>query len=402
MTILIRELETLAKHFNSDPKCSYSLPARTYTKPSFLDIEQEAIFYNSWQYVCHVERLRHPGDYIAINIQGRPIVVVLDHAGVLQAFYNTCRHRGHELVKEGHGNIKAFVCPYHAWGYSLDGTLRGARHSKTIENFHFDDFGMVPVQVEEFCHMIFVNLDSEATSLAIQSGELAREILQYAPDLETLTHSYRLTYRVKANWKIVVDNFLECYHCPVSHKDLITLIDMHNYQVTTHDIYSSQISPTKKTNNSAYNVEGASIQDHFLWWLWPNTGLLRYPGGPNWMVWNFIPVDAETTIETFDFFFPESSPTAQQMEAIEYIDKVLQKEDIDIVESVQRGMRTPANEKGGRFVVCSGNDKGESEHGVHHFHGLYLKAIERYAQTRSLEDYPKTQGSTAKKSPNNP
>nr|WP_293066941.1 SRPBCC family protein [Moorena sp. SIO4A5] len=255
-----------------------------------------------------------------------------------------------------------------------------------MEDFNFDDFGMVSVQIEEFCNMVFVNLNPEATPLAIQSGELAREILEYAPDLGTLTHSYRLTYHLKANWKIAVDNFLECYHCQVAHKDLVTLLDMRNYQVTTYDIYSSQIAPASMTSsNSAYNVEGASVQDHFLWWLWPNTGLLRYPGDPNWMVWHFIPVDAETTIETFDFFFQESTPTAQQMEAIEYIDKVLQKEDIDIIESVQRGMKTPAYEKGGRFVVCSGDDKGETEHGVHHFHSLYFKAIDQYLQARSLD-----------------
>lgn len=387
MTISIHTLKNLTERFNSDPQYSYSLPTQAYIKPDFLDIEREAVFYSSWQYVCHIEKLRNPGDYVAIDIQERPIVVVRDHAGLLRAFYNTCRHRGHELVKEGHGNIKSFVCPYHAWTYNLDGVLRGARHSKTIKDFYFDDFGLIPVQAEAFCNMVFVNLDPEASALAAQSGDLAREIKQYAPDLDSLTHSYQLTYRVKANWKIIVDNFLECYHCPVAHKDLMSLIDIHNYQVTTHDIYSSQISPAAKesNSNSAYNVENGSVQEHLLWWLWPNTGLLRYPGGPNWMVWNFIPVDADTTIETFDFFFPESIPTTQQMEAIEYVDKVLQKEDIDIVESVQRGMRTPANEKGGRFVVCSGDDKGESEHGVHHFHGLYLKAVERYAQTRPID-----------------
>jgi len=383
MTISVSELQGLTKHFNSDPKCSYSLPARSYIKPDFLDIEREAIFYNSWQYVCHVEWLRHAGDYIAIDIQGQPIVAIRDRAGVLRAFYNVCRHRGHELVKD-RGNIKIFVCPYHAWNYNLDGTLHSARHSSTIEDFNFDDFGMMPIQIEEFCNMVFVNLNANAASLAIQSGELAREIKQSAPDLDALTHSYRLTYRLQANWKIAVDNFLECYHCSVAHKDLVTLLDMRNYKVTTYDIYSSQIGPASTTSsNSAYNVEGASVRDHFLWWLWPNIGLLRYPGSPNWMVWHFIPVDAETTIETFDFFFEESTPTAKQMEAIEYIDKVLQKEDINMIESVHRGMKTPAYEKGGRFVICSGDENSETERGVHHFHSLYLKAIDRYLQAKS-------------------
>ena len=101
--------------------------------------------------------------------------------------------------------------------------------------------------------------------------------------------------------------------------------------------------------------------------------MLRYPGAPNWMVWRFISVDAETTYEVFDFFFEQREPSPTQIEALEYIDQVLQKEDIDIVESVQRGMKTPACEQG-RFV-CDVNGKGESEHAVHHFHSLYLKAI---------------------------
>ncbi|MFM6250184.1 MAG: aromatic ring-hydroxylating oxygenase subunit alpha, partial [Dolichospermum sp.] len=139
MTISIRELQTLTKHFNKDPKSSYSLPSRAYINPDFLDIEREAIFYNSWQYVCHLEQLRHPGleqlrhpgDYITLDIQGRPIIVLRDRTGVLRSFYNVCRHRGHELVKD-QGNIKTIVCPYHAWVYNLDGTFHSARHSNTI------------------------------------------------------------------------------------------------------------------------------------------------------------------------------------------------------------------------------------------------------------------------------
>ena len=240
------------------------------------------------------------------------------------------------------------------------------------------DFGLMPVQVEQFCSMIFVNLDPDAESLAMQSGDLAKEILSYASDLATLTHSHRLTYTINANWKSVVDNFLECYHCSVAHKDFVSLVDMDNYRVTTHGIYSSHIAPAGKSENSAYDVEDASVQDHAVWWLWPNTALLRYPGAPNWMVWQFIPIDAETTLEYFDFFFEQTTPSEQQMEALTYIDEVLQKEDIDIVESVQRGMKTPAYEQG-RFV-CDINGSGESEHAVHHFHGLYLDAMGRFTK----------------------
>jgi choline monooxygenase len=234
----------------------------------------------------------------------------------------------------------------------------------------------MPVQTEEFCGMIFVNLDLQAIPLGIQSGNLAQEIKHCAPNLATLTHAHRLTYRLKANWKSVVDNFLECYHCAIAHKDFVSLVDMDRYTVTTHGIYSSHIAPAGKHTNSAYSVTGAEVQDHAVWWLWPNTCLLRYPGAGNWMVWRFIPGEAEITAETFDFFFEQPTPSPPQWEAIEYIDKVLQKEDINIVESVQRGMNTPAYEQG-RFV-CDLNGGGESEHAVHHFHSLYLEAIEKY------------------------
>ncbi|MEM7117038.1 MAG: SRPBCC family protein [Chloroflexota bacterium] len=372
MSVSVLELQTLGEKFDEAPEKSFSLPARAYVQSGYLAVEQEGIFYKSWQYVCHIEQVKKPGDYVAVKIQERPIVVLRNREGELRAFYNVCRHRGHELLNET-GNTKTIVCPYHAWCYDLNGRLFSARHVQTMEHFDMADFSLMPVQVEEFCSMIFVNLDPNAASLAEQSGDLAEEILSYAPDIGTLTHSHRLTYTINANWKSVVDNFLECYHCSVAHKDFVSLVDMDNYRVTTHGIYSSHIAPAGKSENSAYSVEKASVQDHAVWWLWPNTCLLRYPGAPNWMVWQFIPIDAETTLEYFDFFFEQPTPSEQQMEALTYIDEVLQKEDIDIVESVQRGMKTPAYEQG-RFV-CDINGSGESEHAVHHFHGLYLGAV---------------------------
>ncbi len=374
MAISTQELKTLSKGFDDKPQRSFSLPAKAYVQPGYMEIERETIFYQSWQYVCHIEKLKNPGDYIAFNIQERPLIALRDREGNLQAFYNVCRHRGHELLS-GQGNVKTIVCPYHAWCYDLKGQLFSARHSESMEEFEMSDFSLMPVQIETFCHMVFVNLDPNADSLAVQSGDLAQEIESYAPDIAELTHATRLTYTIKANWKSVVDNFLECYHCSVAHKDFVSLVDMDNYTVTTHGIYSSHIAPAGKNENSAYSVEDASVQDHAVWWLWPNTCLLRYPGAPNWMVWRFIPIDAETTYEEFDFFFEQDTPIPAQQEAIEYIDTVLQKEDIDIVESVQRGMKTPAYEQG-RFV-CDINGSGESEHAVHHFHSLYLKAMDR-------------------------
>lgn len=353
---------------------SASIGADCYTDPGYLEVEREQIFRRSWQYLCHEEALREPGSYVTASVQNRSIVAVRGEDGVLRAFYNVCKHRGHELLK-GAGTRRFITCPYHAWVYSLDGRLHQARRSELIENFDSGRIFLTPVQVEVFCHFVFVNLDSQAPPLAEQTDGLAREVTRYAPDIEALTFAHRLTYTVRANWKAVVDNFLECCHCPVAHRDFVSLVEMDTYRVATHGIWSSHMARAGRRRNRAYGVAQASVTDHAVWYLWPNTTLMRYPGRGNFMVWRFIPVGPEETYEEFDIFLESTPPTEEEMEAIRFIDEVLQPEDIGLVESVQRGMRTPAFQRGRYLVDPDGS--GLSEHAVHHFHGLVLEAYRR-------------------------
>ena len=357
-----------------DAARSSTIHSDCYVDPRFLGIEREQVFHKTWQFLCHEEKLRETGSYIASDIQGRGIFAIRGTDGKLRAFYNVCQHRGHELLN-GEGFVTKITCPYHAWVYNLDGGLQRARRSELIENFCEGDVRLSTIQVEIFCHLVFVNLDPVAKSLASQSGQLGKEVLSYAPDLGQLTFAHRLTYRLQANWKAVVDNFLECYHCPVAHKDFCTLVEMDTYKVTTHGIYSSHMAKAGRSDNQAYGVDGANVTDHAVWYLWPNITLMRYPGRGNFMVWRFIPVGPEETYEEFDFFFESSAPTEAELDAISFIDTVLQPEDIALVESVQRGMRTPAFTRG-RYLVDP-NGSGLSEHGVHHFHSLILAAYQR-------------------------
>ena len=367
-------LEYAGEGYDPNPARSFTIGARCYLDPGYLEVEREQIFRRSWQYLCHEEKLREPGSYVTGNVQDRSIVAIRSEDGRLRAFYNVCKHRGHELL-QGAGTTKLVTCPYHAWVYGLDGRLRRARRSELIECFDPDRISLTPVQVEVFHHLVFVNLDPEAPPLAEQAGDLAGELAQYAPDLGALTFAHRLTYSVRANWKAVVDNFLECYHCPVAHRDFVTLVEMDTYNVTTHGIWSSHMARAGRQQNRAYGVAHASVTDHAVWYLWPNTTLMRYPGRGNFMVWRFVPVGPEETYEEFDFFFESAPPTEPEMAAIRFIDDVLQPEDIGLVESVQRGMRTPAFERGRYLVDPQGS--GLSEHAVHHFHGLVLDAYRR-------------------------
>ena len=355
---------------------SASIGADCYVDPVFLEAERAEIFRRSWQFLCHEEKLREPGSYVTARVQDRGVVAVRGADGALRAFYNVCKHRGHELLA-GAGRAQQITCPYHAWTYGLDGRLRRARHSERIENFDASAIALTPVQVEVFCHLVFVNLDGGAPPLAEEAEGLAREVMGYAPDLASLTFAHRLTYTLRANWKAVVDNFLECYHCPVAHRDFVSLVEMDTYKVTTHGIWSSHMARAGRAENSAYGVGEATVTDHAVWYLWPNTALMRYPGRANFMVWRFVPAGPEETHEEFDFFFESETPTEAEMEAIRYIDEVLQPEDIGLVESVQRGMRTPAFERG-RYVVDP-EGSGLSEHAVHDFHGMVLEAYRRAA-----------------------
>ncbi|GAB6987648.1 aromatic ring-hydroxylating oxygenase subunit alpha [Nocardioides pyridinolyticus] len=372
-----QDVDRVGSGYDEDPARSWSLRAEAYTDPAWAECEVRAIFARTWQWICHVETLRDPGSYVSATVGGMPVAVVRDRDGGLRAFYNVCKHRAHELLT-GAGTTRNIVCPYHAWTYSLDGRLKAARRADRMETFHKSEVCLDQVQVEEFGGMVYVNLDLGATPLGEQAPDLAAEIGRWAPDVAQLTHAKRLTYDVASNWKNVIDNFLECYHCHIAHKEFVDLVDMDTYEVRTHGIWSSHFAEAGKHANTAYDVSGASVTEHAVWWLWPNTCLLRYPGRGNFMVFQVLPDGPDRTLETWDFYLetPELEPA--ELESVAYIDDVLQQQDITIVESVQRGMRTPAFDQG--RIVYDPEGSGLSEHGVHHFHGLVLGAYRSWAE----------------------
>ncbi len=371
-----QQFASIARGYDADPSRSLSLSAEAYTDPRWYEVDRREIIGKSWQWVCHAEKLRQPGSFVTVEIAGQPIAVVRDREGALRAFYNVCKHRAHQLLT-GEGSVTKIMCPYHAWSYRLSGELLRAPHTEHLIDFDPKAISLEPVHVEEFCGFVYVNLDTTSPSLAVLSGNLGNEIRHWAPDIDTLTFGHRLTYDIKSNWKNVVDNFLECYHCPISHKDFCTLVDMNTYKVTTYGIYSSHMADAGNTANRAYDTSNAKVRTHAVWWLWPTTCLMRYPGRSSMIVLNIVPAGPDRTFETYDFFLETSEPDETEKAAIEYLDKVLQVEDINLVESVQKGMMTPAFRQG--RIVNDPAGSGKSEHALHHFHGLVLDAYARAA-----------------------
>jgi choline monooxygenase len=382
--VTAEDVRRVGAGFHEDPGQSMSLRAEAYTDPRWLEADLRAIFSRTWQWICHGEKLVSPGSYVSATVAGMPIAIVRDRVGKLRAFYNVCKHRAHELLS-GSGTTRTIVCPYHAWTYGLDGQLKAARRADRMATFDKGETCLDQVQVEEFGGFVYVNLDPAVASLREQAGDLADDIARWAPDVCSLTFARRLTYDVATNWKNVVDNFLECYHCHIAHKEFVDLVDMDTYEVKTHGIWSSHFAEAGKHDNAAYDVSGASVTQHAVWWLWPNTCLLRYPGRGNFMVFQILPAGPDRTLETWDFYFETPILQDGEVQSVRYIDEVLQQQDIALVEGVQRGMNTPAFDQGRIVYDPSGLGTGLSEHGVHHFHGLVLDAYRSWAQAAGAD-----------------
>ncbi len=374
MNIPILRLAEGDAPFCGDPRQSHTIPARFYFDRQIFDLEKEAIFYRSWWCAGHKSQVADPGCYITTQIHDQSVFVGRTRSGELRAFYNVCQHRGHELLT-GSGRANLIVCPYHAWAYDFDGTLKAARNTDDMENFRKCDFSLKPVRVEEFCGFVFVNLDPDAATLKEQTGDLEEEIRHYAPQIDTLAFARRDTYDVDCNWKVMIDNFLECYHCHTAHKDFVDLVDMDSYSTKTHQLYSSQVSnAARSTENNAYSFKKGEVDFGYAgWFLWPNLTIWVYPGEPNISTLQIIPAGPERTIEYQDWFVPEGKVTGQLKDAIEYQRDVLQPEDISLCLSVQKGLRSKGYNQG-RFVVDK--TKSElSEHAVHHFQKLVVDAL---------------------------
>jgi phenylpropionate dioxygenase-like ring-hydroxylating dioxygenase large terminal subunit len=346
-----------------------TLPASWYSDPEVLRLEQERIFRRTWQYAGVLEQASEPGAFFTCRLGDVPVVVVRDGSGELRAFVNVCRHRGHE-VAQGCGKRETLQCPYHAWTYGLEGSLRAAPRSDREPGFDLGDWSLRPVLVDTWGPLVFVNPDLEAAPLRKTLGDLPEDMVRRGLDPSTFVYRGRSReWVVDANWKIVVENFLECYHCPVAHKSFSRLIDVDPdaYQLTTARWSSSQYAPVHSGNGRdlPYEPDGdfQATQFHFVF---PNWTLNTLPGPPHVRVLVFQPLGSERTSTFVDGFWPPDVPD-DVIEEITAFGAVVGQEDKDLVESVHRGLRSGAVEQG-RLLLGS-------EHLIQHFQLLVHEAL---------------------------
>lgn len=205
-----------------------TLPGRDYHAEDVHRLEQERVFGASWYCLGRSASLPDPGDFVAPEVGGESIIVVRGHDGRLRSFANTCRHRG-TLLLDGEGSTGgAIKCPYHAWAYTLDGRLRATPNVRPEDGIRKEELGLWPIRLEEWGGFFFVNLDADATDLGRQIAaqpDSPSELDRYG--LEDLRVGARREYDVAANWKIVVENYYECLHCPTVHPELVDIVPLY-------------------------------------------------------------------------------------------------------------------------------------------------------------------------------
>jgi choline monooxygenase len=320
----------------------WTLPASWYSDGAVHALERERIFAASWTYAGPAEWVREPGSFFASQVGHVPVALVRGADGTLRGFVNVCRHRGH-LVVQGAGCRETLQCPYHAWTYDLDGSLRSAPRGGREPGFDPSGFSLLPVSVGTWGPFVFVNPDPDAAPLEESLGSLEEIVAESGLRLDEIRFHSHEEWPIASNWKIALENYLECYHCPTAHPGFSKVIDVapDAYRLQVHPTFSTQVGPVRASaltgnGKGSYTPRGdvSQAQYHFLF---PATTINIAPGIPNLSIERWLPDGTKGTIEVTDYFFgPDVS--AEEIDELVAWDTQVAEEDVALVEAVQRGL----------------------------------------------------------------
>ncbi len=210
-----------------------TLTGTDYTSEETFTEERERIWWGGWICIGRAAEIPAPGDYLVRDLAGESIVVTRNRAGEVRAFYNVCAHRGTKLLDDGPacGHItKVFKCPYHAWSYDLDGQLVGTPNVDQDEFFERSDYPLHSVAAETYAGFLFVNLAASPGDLHASLRDGTESITNFERyRMDELRVGVRIVYEVAANWKIIVENFNECLHCPTIHPELVQVVPLYRF-----------------------------------------------------------------------------------------------------------------------------------------------------------------------------
>lgn len=341
-----------------------TLPGRYYYDPLIFEQEQERLFSRMWVCVGRADAIVGPGAYQVVSVGRESVIVVRNRDGVLNAFLNVCRHRGARLCPEAAGQLKgAIQCRYHAWTYGLDGRLIGAPNVLNDEQFDRTAYGLFPVALEVWEGLIWLNLDENPEPLDTQLRPILEtrfgDYTTFARyGIGKLNVGKTIVYDVQSNWKLILENFMECYHCGPMHPELCNLLP--GYRSGTS--FNDGEAVTLAQGAEAFTITGKTNRP-------PLPGLLpqdlrRYYGEvllPNVLV-NLLhdhvvihtvtPLAPDRSRITCDWLFdPEAMtmPDYDPMDAVEIFD-IVNRQDWEVCQWTQQGMHSRAYKNGGIYV----------------------------------------------------
>ena len=343
-----------------------------YTDPVVFADELDRIFARTWQLVGHIGQLTEPGDepgkYVVFDLGREAILVSGTAGGDIAAHFNVCQHRGHELLTDDAGHTSSLTCPYHAWNYDLDGRLLHARGEPVGE------ICVPSVRLDTLGGFLWVNLDDDAASLSDTVPDIEDELLAVAPSAAGRTLTHRRTHLVSANWKLAVENYNECYHCPNVHKSFTKgVVSPGSYRITGRGQTIRHRAEAPASTGYALAEGGQPYESFFVF---PVSSIQCYPGEVlNTFRW--VPLAVDRTLLIREWWFDGDTPTAEQDEIIDLDWRTTVSEDFSILDSVQRGLRSRGYVPGPLIERPDGVATVHSEDAVPHLHDLVRAALGR-------------------------
>ena len=330
-----------------------SLPRKYFVSPDVFAKEQSEILSKRWLLVGHQSQIPKPGDYFLATIAGESVIVTRDQKSQVRGFYNVCRHRGTRLKEDACGHASAIQCPYHAWTYALDGRLIGAPHMDDVPGFDKADYALHRMNLGLWEGFIFVNLEKNPEPLEKWFSPLKGKFSHW--NMSILQPAKRIDYDVRANWKLMFENYSECYHCPGVHPQLQKVSP---YDSAENDLREGpflggfmKINPGKSLTMSgnacaAFVGKIENLQQVFYYSIFPNMLLSLHPEYV--MVHQLWPQSPERTLIVCDWLFHPDAFQRKDFnpgDAIEFWDTT-NKQDWHVCELSQQGIASRAYQPG--------------------------------------------------------
>ncbi|HAY91546.1 MAG TPA: (2Fe-2S)-binding protein [Rhodobacteraceae bacterium] len=318
-----------------------SLAAKYYTDPEVFKLETNGLLARTWQFAGHASQLTETGDYFTFDLAGESLFCIKGRDGEIRTFYNVCQHRAHQLVS-GQGQTRVVVCPYHAWTYELTGELRAGPNIKAVEGFDKSSICLTSVRTEVFLGFIFVNLDNDAKPMDDWFPNVRTELESYIPHWDTLAPLEWVEIPENCNWKVSVENYSECYHCTLNHPTFSTgVVRPETYDIQPQGYCLRHTTECNSMDAMTYDINsGFDKNDQYSsWFLWPMFSFQVYPGNLlNTYHWRAMDADHVVVWRGWYSVGGEENDIVRQMAVQDRETTVA--EDIGLVESVQRGLKS--------------------------------------------------------------